>query len=220
MSLKQIFKENIFFIVPFLILISGGAFFLSVYPMVEGHLIINSYHSTLFDWIFKYLTWFGDGIVFAIIIIVGLFMRFRISLYTAVVGVLTLFIISFISKELLFHDVPRPANVFGKLGIQLHYIEGVRMHMISSFPSGHATSSFAVYTLLALFMKNKGVKFFLFLLAAFSAYSRVYLSQHFVRDIESGAIIGFMISILVFYYFNKKTGDNERLDKSLLNYNK
>lgn len=218
MSLKLILKENIIFVVPFLIFITGGAFFLYSYSLIDGHLLLNQYHSPLFDWIFKYLTWFGDGIMFGVVIVIGLFVRFRVSLYAAVVGILTLFIISYISKELLFHDTPRPANVFAHSGIVLHYIDGVRMHMISSFPSGHATTAFALYSLLAFFAKRNYIKLLLFVMAALSAFSRVYLSQHFVKDIEAGAIIGFGISLLVFYFLNRKTGDNKKLDKSLLNY--
>ena len=220
MTLKQILVENKYFIVPFLIAILGGAFFMGAYSLNDGHLIINQYHNSFFDTFFRYATDLGDGIMFGVVIVLGLFIRFRISLYTAVVGILTLIIISIISKELLFHDWPRPARVFGNLNIGLHYIEGVRNHMISTFPSGHSTTAFGLYALLAFFCKKNIGKFLFATVAIIAAFSRVYLSQHFVRDTVAGAVIGFIVALLVFYYLNKFLSDKPKLDKSLLNFNK
>jgi membrane-associated phospholipid phosphatase len=42
----------------------------------------------------------------------------------------------------------------------------------------------------------------LFIMAALGAYSRVYLSQHFLSDVCMGSIIGF-ISPCMIYYFGK-----------------
>jgi membrane-associated phospholipid phosphatase len=220
MTIKQILVENKYFIVPFLIAILGGAFFMVTYSLTDGHILINQYHNKFFDSFFRYFTDLGDGIMFGVVILIALFIRFRIALYVAVVGVLTLFVISYISKELLFHDWPRPANIFGKLGVSLHYIDGVRNHMISTFPSGHSTTAFGLYTMIAFFTKNKVVKFLLVNIAILAAFSRVYLSQHFVRDTVVGSAVGFLIALFVFYYFNKKYKENSSLDKSLLNYKK
>ena len=220
MTLKQILIENKYFIVPFLIAILGGAFFMIAFSLNDGHLFINQYHNSFFDTFFRYATDLGDGIMFGVVIVLGLFIRFRISFYSAVVGIFTLIIISVISKELLFHDWPRPANVFGKLDISLHYIDGVRNHMISTFPSGHSTTAFGLYALLALFCRKNLGKFILSTIAIIAAFSRVYLSQHFVRDSVVGSIIGFTVALLVFYYLNKKFKENTVLDKSLLNFRK
>jgi membrane-associated phospholipid phosphatase len=220
MTFKQILVENKYFMMPFLIAILGGAFFMSTYSLNDGHLLINQYHNSFFDTFFKYATDLGDGIMFGVVIIIGLFIRFRISLYAAVVGIFTLIIISLISKELLFHDWPRPARVFENLGIGLHYIDGVRNHMISTFPSGHSTTAFGLYALLAFFCQKNIGKFLLAIIAIIAAFSRVYLSQHFVRDTVVGAIVGVTIALLVFYFLNKLLSDKPKLDKSLLNINK
>lgn len=220
MTLKQILVENKYFVVPFLIAILGGAFFMSAYSLNDGHLVVNQYHNNFFDTFFKYVTDLGDGVMFGVVIFIGLFIRFRISFYSAVVGILTLIVISFISKELLFHDWPRPARVFGNLDIGLHYVEGVRNHMISTFPSGHSTTAFGLYTVLALFCRKNIGKLFFATIAILAAFSRVYLSQHFVRDTVVGSIIGFVIAILVFYYFNKMFKGGSVLDKNLLNLKK
>jgi len=220
MTLKQILEQNKIFIVPFLIAVLGGAFFMESYSLTDGHYLINQYHNSFFDSFFRYTTDLGDGAMFGVVIIVGLFVRFRISLYAAVVGILTLFIITFISKELFFHDWPRPARVFSKLDVSLHYIEGIRNHMISTFPSGHSTTAFGLYSLLAFFCKKNIGKLSLAIVAIIAAFSRVYLSQHFVRDTVVGAIIGVTIALFVFYFFNKRYKEGTVLDKNLLNFRK
>jgi membrane-associated phospholipid phosphatase len=62
-----------------------------------------------------------------------------------------------------------------------------------SFPSGHATVSFACATLLA-FYAPRGAPFF-FLLAAAIAWSRVYVGVHYPLDVLGGAVLGVVIAI-------------------------
>jgi membrane-associated phospholipid phosphatase len=44
----------------------------------------------------------------------------------------------------------------------------------------------------------------LLVLAALGAYSRVYLSQHFLSDVCVGSIIGFITPFLMYYLFKSK----------------
>ena len=44
----------------------------------------------------------------------------------------------------------------------------------------------------------------LLVFAAMGAYSRVYLSQHFLSDVCVGSIIGFTTPFLMFYLFRNK----------------
>ena len=220
MTLKQILVNNKYFIMPFLIAILGGAFFMMSYSLTDGHYLLNQYHNSLFDTFFKYFTYLGDGVVIGLVIIIALFFRFRVSLYSAVVGVIILIVISLVCKQLLFQDWGRPARVFQDMGISLHYIDGVRNHMSSTFPSGHSTTAFGIYALLAFFSRKNIIKFSFSIVAILAAVSRVYLSQHFVRDTVVGAIVGVVIALLVFYYFNKMYKEGSVLDKSLLNFKK
>jgi membrane-associated phospholipid phosphatase len=41
-------------------------------------------------------------------------------------------------------------------------------------------------------------------LAALGAYSRIYLSQHFLSDVCVGSIIGFVTPCLIFYFGRDK----------------
>lgn len=65
-------------------------------------------------------------------------------------------------------------------------------HDLDSFPSGHATSVFAVATVFASFYPRLSVPFYL--LAAAIAAGRVYLERHYPSDILAGAVIGMLIA--------------------------
>jgi undecaprenyl-diphosphatase len=62
-----------------------------------------------------------------------------------------------------------------------------------SFPSGHATVSFACATVLALAVPRLRVP--LFVLAALISFSRVYVGVHYPFDVLAGAVLGVAIAI-------------------------
>jgi undecaprenyl-diphosphatase len=64
-----------------------------------------------------------------------------------------------------------------------------------SFPSGHAALSFASATVLTFGVPR--FKSIWLLLAAFVAFSRVYIGVHYPLDVTCGALLGIAIGILV-----------------------
>jgi undecaprenyl-diphosphatase len=64
-----------------------------------------------------------------------------------------------------------------------------------SFPSGHASTSFAGATLLALLVPHLAIPFYL--LAAAIAWSRVYVGVHYPFDIVAGALLGTGVALVV-----------------------
>jgi undecaprenyl-diphosphatase len=62
-----------------------------------------------------------------------------------------------------------------------------------SFPSGHATVSFACATVLALAVPR--LRWPLFVLAALISFSRVYVGVHYPFDVVAGAALGVAIAI-------------------------
>jgi undecaprenyl-diphosphatase len=79
---------------------------------------------------------------------------------------------------------PRPASAGPWLGPEL-----------DSFPSGHATSVFAVATALGSFYP--GLRWPLYTLAGAIALGRVYLARHHLSDVIAGALIGLVIASLI-----------------------
>ena len=68
----------------------------------------------------------------------------------------------------------------------------VRLPATHSFPSGHATVSFACATVLALAVPRLRVP--LYVLAALIAFSRVYVGVHYPLDVLAGAVLGIALA--------------------------
>jgi undecaprenyl-diphosphatase len=67
--------------------------------------------------------------------------------------------------------------------------------LTSSFPSGHAASSFACATVLGAFAPSLRVP--LYVLAALIACSRVYVGVHYPVDVLAGAFWGVVVGLVV-----------------------
>lgn len=175
--------------VPFL---SGILFLMLRYGKGPSHMLVNQWHSPMADTFFKYITHLGDGAVFAVVIVILAFVKFRWALYELLAALMTLIFV-FITKQLIFNGMPRPTKYFENEEV-LHLVEGVKMHAWNSFPSGHTITAFAIFMILVLITKKNYLKFLFVMIALLAGYSRVYLSQHFLGDIFSGAIIGSLIA--------------------------
>jgi membrane-associated phospholipid phosphatase len=172
---------------------------------------------------FKYITHLGDGLFAFFVAAALLFKNVRISIYV-LLTYLTAGILSYVLKHFVYHEVYRPHHVF-QYYIRQHLteIEGVDFIGSFSFPSGHALSAFALFFCLLFVTKNHLLKIVFFLLAVVAAYSRVYLSQHWLIDIYVGSIIGVCFSVLVyvvFYSTNKWPHLNTNLSQALKNKKK
>jgi len=64
-----------------------------------------------------------------------------------------------------------------------------------SFPSGHAATSFACATVLAVLVPRAAP--FLFVLAVAIAYSRLYVGVHWPLDVVAGAALGIATALLL-----------------------
>lgn len=70
------------------------------------------------------------------------------------------------------------------------------------FISSHAANTFALATFLSLLFGNNIFTVLIFLWAAVTSYSRIYLGVHYPLDIFAGAVLGCSIGIIV-YRLNK-----------------
>ena len=191
--LRQLLGEKVILLllIPFFL---GILFLMIAYGKGPSHLMVNAWNSPLADVFFKYVTHLGDGAIFAVVILILLFIRIRWAFYELFAAFMTLIFV-FITKQLLFNGAPRPTKYFENEET-LHLVEGVKMHTMNSFPSGHTITAFAVFIILALLVKKNYLKFFFTAVAILAGFSRVYLSQHFLEDIFLGALIGIAIALL------------------------
>lgn len=102
-------------------------------------------------------------------------------------------------------DVPRPPAV---LGDQVHVIG--RMYKAHSFPSGHATTAFALAGLLTLGLASRAAIAGIVALAALVAISRPVVGVHWPLDILAGAFGGWLAAVAAVWLGKKTRGFGER----------
>ncbi|MBK8956091.1 MAG: phosphatase PAP2 family protein [Saprospiraceae bacterium] len=107
-------------------------------------------------------------------------------------------------KHVLFKGLPRPLEHFNELYPYLNLVDGVHISRLNTFPSGHSAAAFMLFALLAFQFRNVFVQFCFAVLAIITAFSRVYLFEHFLRDVLAGAFIGLGISTLTWYVYERK----------------
>ncbi|MGN1399442.1 MAG: phosphatase PAP2 family protein [Erysipelotrichaceae bacterium] len=73
-----------------------------------------------------------------------------------------------------------------------------------SFPSGHSSNSGCLYPLVGRLFNNKITKRLAVLLPLMVAFSRIYLGAHFLSDVLSGLLLGFMMMIFSLYVFSHR----------------
>ncbi|MCG1036279.1 phosphatase PAP2 family protein [Polaribacter sargassicola] len=191
-------KQEIIIIYSLFFLVSLA--FIMFFNKSTLHLKINQFHSSFFDVLFKYSTFLGDGVIFAILGVAFFFIKRKMTYVFLVSGVLTL-LITHLFKKILFKGTLRPAAALGEEN--LHLIDGVKIAMMNSFPSGHTTTAFAIFTILCLYFAKCKSQYLWISLAIIAGFSRVYLSQHFLVDIFVGSFIGILIGITSMAIFSK-----------------
>ena len=185
----ELFRKNSAFFLPYLLFLLVGGILQWQYSQAEIFLFVNTHYQTWADYLFAYGTHLGDGLFYAAVVLLLLFVRYQYAL-TALTAFLLSGLTAQLLKRLAFAGALRPKAFFEKSGQVLHWVDGVEVHLHNSFPSGHATTAFSVFCLLSLLAVRKGWGWLWFTLALGAAYSRVYLGQHFFGDIFAGSIIG------------------------------
>ncbi len=212
--MKSIISNNRFFLIPQLVFILISSLFLILYTKPEIHIFLNSYNSPFLDSFFRLLTNLGDGLIYIPVLLILLTRNYKMALIF-VVAVVISNIIVMLFKNVLLSDVYRPSKYFELYeNYKLHLVEGVRLHSQRSFPSGHTTTAFTVFFMIALIVRNNTFKLALFVVALLTAYSRVYLSQHFLIDIVVGSFVGTASVIVAFHLF--KGANKNWMEKSIL----
>ena len=197
---KRSLLFNIYCLVLFFLFIAS-----IIFSKGQDVLFINGKNNLFFDQFFPLITNLGDGVIFVLIILATLFIRFQYT--TVAVSVLVAHgILVSLFKRILFSDLDRPRNYLDNN--LLHFVKGVTVHSNHSFPSGHTTTAFCAALLIALISKNKTIGIITLVIALLVGYSRIYLLQHFLIDVAAGAIIGCFTTYLIWQIMeaNQKPG--------------
>ena len=194
--MKKIFQQNLLFLIPYFLFLLVAGIFLSIYSKGEAHLILNQWRNYFLDYFFYYTTFIGDGVAVVLITILLCFIRFRYALFMGLSNIISSLITQTL-KQTFFSEYVRPKKFFEGVH-QLNLVPWAENYSFYSFPSGHTTAAFATFFCLALIVKNKMLKFFMFLIALTVGLSRVYLSQHFLNDVYAGSLIGVTTAFIIY----------------------
>lgn len=213
--MKRFLKDNSVYYLLYLVLLAWAGYYLLSSDKVSIHrkvLTLNGHPAI--DTIYIYLTYLGDGIFAAVLTVFVGWFNLRDGFF-----VLASYIVSgLISaglKNYVFGDIDRPFQIWQwTLNEKMPRMEGVDLLIHNSFPSGHSTTAFAVFTCLALISNNKLTKVSCLFIAANAAFSRTYISQHWLIDIYFGSLIGLITATLLYFvFFSEKL---HKLDRPLL----
>ena len=211
-SLISLLRNNSVFIGLSLILLAVLGLAPLYIPQGDLHLLLCDRHTPARDIFYRYYTHVAEWFSYVVCVALLLFGRIGDGAFASAAMAL-----SALSTQIFKHifNAPRPLSWFDLFmpDTQLPLVEGVKMNYWYSFPSGHTTSFFAlafvVCILLTRIPRNSRyprttsvlAQLLLFAAAALGGYSRIYLSQHFARDVFGGTIVGIGITLLCYVVF-------------------
>lgn len=184
-------RSTLSFLLLSILWIVGLALLELIAGRLELHSSINQFHTEFLDPLMVALTHLGSGWTFVIATFLLIFVQVR----WAVIMLLANLISSGIAqglKKLVFSDMMRPSAIIP----DLHLVEGLEMHAHHTFPSGHSATIFTIGLVMAFGIQNKKLSWTFFVLCAIIAFTRVYLSQHFLGDVAFGSLIGILSALL------------------------
>ena len=203
--MKAFLQQNkLVFGIYFILFLAVGVILLS-YPKAEIHLTINQFHTTFFNYFFRFMTFLGGwGLVFLAIIL--LLTKVRNGVIFLIGTLITTIFVQGL-KHLVFSGVMRPVAYFHQIHKMLYLVPGVVVHFWDSFPSGHTASAFSYFIILIFLSKRTWQKVIWLLMACLIGFSRIYLSQHFLIDVEFGSLVGIISMMIPVLYFEKHYPD-------------
>jgi membrane-associated phospholipid phosphatase len=195
-QLKFIFDNNKFLFFSLAVLLALGIVILGQQQTGDSVLYFVEIRSNSLSQFFRRTNYLGEFPAFGIIGIILLTKGYKYVLGIPAVAVVVTLITQML-KRLFAH--PRPALYFQANGFsqELVPVDGEVLNMgLNSFPSGHTAAAFALFIFLALVYKgNKWISITSIVLATLGGISRIYLFQHFLKDVVFGAFIGILSAI-------------------------
>lgn len=203
--MKAFVKQHRIYLFLYLLLIACLGYVLLQVDKFEIHRFINKHvEEGKLSVFFMYVTHLGDGLFAVLVVLVLLFMNVRKGLYVFMAYAGSSLLATLL-KNVFYTDYYRPYFMFHFYKREdLNLVKGVEILSNNSFPSGHSTTAFAVFFSLIFMTKNHVLKLLFFAVACTAAFSRTYISQHWLVDIYIGSVIGVGFSVLFYLVFYAK----------------
>lgn len=195
-----VLQQRIFLSLYLLFLLTGAAV---LWQFEKGNEILyaDTLHAPLPDVFFRYITKLVEAPFIILFPVLLAAYNWRMALLLGANLMLASGLTQFL-KRVVFNGEVRPALYFqGKA--ELSFVPGVEVFHYHSFPSGHTTAAFALFFTLSLLFPGRWRQAFFFLGALLVGVSRVYLLQHFFRDVYAGALVGTVVPLVVFILFSR-----------------
>lgn len=191
------------FIIYFIYIFIGLAL-IQYFGRDQLHLIINQFHFKPLDYFFDYYTEIGTTGLFIFLIIYIILKSTWITLGYLIGTEIIAGLINSLIKKSLFNHTFRPAYYFKEKGINIYLIDNYKMQDVYTFPSGHSLMAIAIAMTMCTMTRNRNLQFVFSLNFILIAYSRMYLSRHFLIDTIGGATLAFFTFIFVYYLLNNQ----------------
>lgn len=205
--LKILTNHRIFFSLFFLWFIILACLQIAFTP-TEMMFWVNEHNNPILDTAFGLITLLGEDGIWLVPLLVYLYQYFKQR--KDVKNKAIMLIIIWITKGIIsialknIFNLPRPMEVYESSGRFIHVVEGLEIHHWQSFPSGHTFTAFAFACFFMLVARNNALGFLWLGLAMLVGYSRVYLFQHFPRDVFTGSILGVAVVLGVVLFSKGK----------------
>lgn len=213
--IKDVLYEIRMFFIPYLIILAACLIIKLTYSREEIYFAVNSHNYPWADTLAPYFTDLGNGWTTVALATVLLLFNYGKSFLMAVTYAVTS-ILAQIIKHIF--DAPRPMLYFKDQLAHIHFVKGVDMLSLHSFPSGHTVTAFSTTVLLTYWCKNKLWGLPLLALAIIVGYSRMYLSEHFFEDVTAGSVIGVITTVfLISWLAGKNFLKSPKWNRGLIN---
>ncbi|MES2621611.1 MAG: phosphatase PAP2 family protein [Bacteroidota bacterium] len=199
--MKLFVKQNRIFLSLYLLFLIAGAVIIAVYEKGDEIVYINSLHNSFFNEFFKWTTRLAELPAMLLILLIAVFSSYGRGLLLWL-NMFANFAVVQVLKKLVFADQVRP-SVFFEGKMPLDFVQGLEIARYHSFPSGHTATAFALFFMLNIITKDKRWSAFLFFVALLVGVSRVYLLQHFFRDVYVGSLIGVLVPSVFYLTFGQ-----------------
>jgi membrane-associated phospholipid phosphatase len=200
-GIRGVLQQIKLFFILYLVLLAACLVIKFLFSRQDIFFAVNSRHSDWADLIAPYLTDLGNGWTIIILSVIVALFNYRVAFLLATTYGVTS-IVAQVIKHLV--NAPRPKLLFHNQLSHIHFVKGLYIDTIGSFPSGHTVTAFSTAIVITYLYKNKNWGIPLLIIAMLVGFSRMYLSEHFFEDVVGGSVIGVIISIIWLTWIDNK----------------
>lgn len=193
--IKKLLSNSRYFFLPFLLFWTVGFIFILFSTKGDAVLFFNEQRSAPTNLFFLLANMLAEWQFLLLLLAFMIWKSYGLTFVALLSFVSGSIIVQFLKKVVF--GWPRPAAFF-EHEVALNFLDGIAISYHNSFPSGHTTTAFLIFTVFALFSSSKWVQILFFLAALSVGIARIYLLQHFAMDVLAGATLGVLISTSVY----------------------